>query len=1447
MKKLLLTYILLIISIITFGQRELDPFSMSIDTVKYQNEIRTNKTSVHHIFKNGSFNRDSVSDLYFYPREMSLSKLDRLYGYEYMKFYSHRIKNNAAFNKISDCDFFFEAAVGHYGVILERIVARFNGKYYFENQFNSLLNNMGLLQTMSAEDKIHIIAQWRYWSTAPNIELANIENTFKRPSSEYTIMRPNFEDSTKIEEVTISRIYRTDYKGVFIINGEECEFEARIIRDDRQLQRLRIKCYENQPADFMPGIITEPSTKTGSNIKLFDNNTEINYCQQDNYKVFYYDYKNTTTATNNHYNLRLYGFSDLHSSKKIQLKRRITSTITEGPYELPAGTHISGDDYEFNLQSADLTSGYYSIEYLDKDNNWEEIQGVILLPQNVETINLAQGKTANIYYLEQFFGTNSSEYIDREDIKPVVDHILDNLNTYDILPNEPSFNIVLQAKQGITPITDFHLNMGVLELGVFHMPGVDNLPTIHTLSGYTYYFLNNSGSSVYAMGNYELPKNIMAATLAHEIFHWVSYNICSFFQSANHYDLSFINEGLSCMAQTVLLQNDYNVEKGYDRMLSRRGNYHLTGPYSWYLFVNNLNQHYDLQKSWLFFYYMLEQYDMQSIIDMLTKLSDFAPYNSVTNRNNNISKLFAYLFSDNKDKVFGGFATELLKKEYLTGMDGFWLNYNLINTTTIAEETNYKCHDIAANYTSTHIFKKSVPTGETIDQIKFRIFEVTTLGEQDKTGDFVVATAIWDANNNYINNSLSTYYIQSSSVSLHTIDVSPVSSNEYLMVLVQKLNDHDDNNEATRFRLYFDEGEDGIICNFFSNPGSPIPVDQTVSFTAYCLEGDINEYHWNFPGGYPNYSEDQNPTVVYDTPGLYDVTCTFIRENADNIPIHKNNYVHVIEAEYDDPNIICAGSQIGDKSVVFFVSYEGDFPSGSTFEYILYYGDGEYAILTGNSSFEHFPQYDYNEYGTYNPYVIVNVNYESFSSTCDIIDLQDPAGPCADFSVNFSWGTNPEPNEYITFNPAVNSGTPPYTYFWAICTIPSETELCTGGFNTVVQNPGYTYEDEGHYPIFLSVTDDSDNGCLAQVKKMVVVKKKTSCWQLYVYCAHDNSNQPIERLFLKKSENGVDCGLELFWSFDYLYECAVGESSPGCCPCCLQQPNLLQRPNQIYKNILQTGSGNYYVDSHTLSEDQLLQVAHKTYIRDISSLDAGSYPFRLWVNTVNPSFNCSSFSCSAIKDVFLDIIDCGWHSTFQGVGGEIFNNAINSSPNHSSGSFYVDNSANSYINENTTILNSCKGIVLANGFQTGAKPFIANADAGFTDCFETASNKSLFDINLIDFIYLQEEQAFINTGNDVDTSDYCLDIDGDLLFDAMPVPFKDNLRIGFEISNDADIVINLYNVHGGFISSLVKHSLVSGSYAFDIDLSYLKSGTYFLQFIKNNKYVKTKKLIKSKI
>jgi PKD repeat protein len=48
----------------------------------------------------------------------------------------------------------------------------------------------------------------------------------------------------------------------------------------------------------------------------------------------------------------------------------------------------------------------------------------------------------------------------------------------------------------------------------------------------------------------------------------------------------------------------------------------------------------------------------------------------------------------------------------------------------------------------------------------------------------------------------------------------------------------------------------------------------SVSFQDLSWRGDPTSWQWDFPGGSPSSSTSQNPTITYNTPGLYDVTLT---------------------------------------------------------------------------------------------------------------------------------------------------------------------------------------------------------------------------------------------------------------------------------------------------------------------------------------------------------------------------------------------------------------------------------------------------------------------------------------------------------------------------------------------------------------------------------------------
>jgi uncharacterized delta-60 repeat protein len=64
----------------------------------------------------------------------------------------------------------------------------------------------------------------------------------------------------------------------------------------------------------------------------------------------------------------------------------------------------------------------------------------------------------------------------------------------------------------------------------------------------------------------------------------------------------------------------------------------------------------------------------------------------------------------------------------------------------------------------------------------------------------------------------------------------------------------------------------GINANFTANE-TEICINQTVEFTDDSF-GDIISWEWNFEEGDPETSTEQNPTVVYETVGLFDVELT---------------------------------------------------------------------------------------------------------------------------------------------------------------------------------------------------------------------------------------------------------------------------------------------------------------------------------------------------------------------------------------------------------------------------------------------------------------------------------------------------------------------------------------------------------------------------------------------
>ena len=75
-----------------------------------------------------------------------------------------------------------------------------------------------------------------------------------------------------------------------------------------------------------------------------------------------------------------------------------------------------------------------------------------------------------------------------------------------------------------------------------------------------------------------------------------------------------------------------------------------------------------------------------------------------------------------------------------------------------------------------------------------------------------------------------------------------------------------------------------------------------------------------------------------------------------------------------------------------------------------------------------------------------------------------------------------------------------------------------------------------------------------------------------------------------------------------------------------------------------------------------------------------------------------------------------------------------------------------------------------------------------------------------------------------------------------PNPFNPKTKIRFDVSKSGDAEIEIFDITGKLISTLVREYLTTGSYNVDFDASNISSGVYFYR-LKINNYIGTRKMI----
>ncbi|MCB0706924.1 MAG: PKD domain-containing protein [Saprospiraceae bacterium] len=205
-------------------------------------------------------------------------------------------------------------------------------------------------------------------------------------------------------------------------------------------------------------------------------------------------------------------------------------------------------------------------------------------------------------------------------------------------------------------------------------------------------------------------------------------------------------------------------------------------------------------------------------------------------------------------------------------------------------------------------------------------------------------------------------------------------------------------------------------------------------------------FEWQFPGGDPLTSTDENPTVTYNNAGQYDVTLIAFNANgSDTLTI--SSYINVEEEPTADFSSVTMGN------VVDFTNL-----SINADTYLWAFGDG-------NLSMEENPSYSYNQIGTFNGSLIATNACGSDTVLFEIVI--NVVIPTANFTAELQEGCVPltvqffdaSENEPTAWNWIFQGGTPA-----------TSTE----------QNPLVTYNTAGVFSVTLTVNNLAGNNTLAQ-------------------------------------------------------------------------------------------------------------------------------------------------------------------------------------------------------------------------------------------------------------------------------------------------------------------------------------------------------------------------------
>ncbi|TVR84572.1 MAG: PKD domain-containing protein, partial [Saprospirales bacterium] len=313
------------------------------------------------------------------------------------------------------------------------------------------------------------------------------------------------------------------------------------------------------------------------------------------------------------------------------------------------------------------------------------------------------------------------------------------------------------------------------------------------------------------------------------------------------------------------------------------------------------------------------------------------------------------------------------------------------------------------------------------------------------------------------------------------LDLSDFSGEENIVIRIENVTDNGNNTFINRVMIYSScEITDPPIPAFLAFPESGC-VDLTVDFQDIS-QNFPNQWLWDFPGGQPAQSEDQNPVIIYSEVGFYDVTLEAFNPAGSNVVTEQGlisvNDIPIPEFSYSVDKLEVAFTNLTQRGNNFFWSF----------------GDGNFSTDVN-------PVHTYSEGGTY------QVSLESdnecgadfFTLTIEIIDA-----PIADFEVDFETGCAPHQVGLINHS---SSNAEEFHWFFPGGNPEESFQL----------NPTVTYHLPGKYDITLIAINSSGSDTLAIVNAVTVVDTPIAAFELIssedTLFTTNNSTHAVENLW----------------------------------------------------------------------------------------------------------------------------------------------------------------------------------------------------------------------------------------------------------------------------------------------------------------------------------------------